>query len=456
MQAAYIARQTAELVRNLLAGMRLATGRPVDPDAFSYSLDQVLWLAVLVLAVEFGSAYLLTAPPAAFDGYGLADLGAGYLLGVMILLVIALPAGADAAAFGRLVSISLAVKPLLLAVATIAYAATAAAPDSAGTLGLVIFGALVAWQVWIMVNALQLLLPVSRLRATGLSALGGLITAASLWVLPPTALWYTADDPAGEALALLNAEDLFYAQDAMLADTVATLAPHRPGITDLYLLGFAGDGRERVFLNEIEFVRDLFDREFQTRGRSALLANHPQAVARYPLANTHNLADALQLIGARIDPEEDLVLVFLTSHGDPDHRLAVDLGPMRMHDLTPGQLRQALDAAGIRWRIVIVSSCYAGGFIAPLQDPNTLVITASAPDRESFGCGARSSFTDFSTAYFQHALPQTRDFITAFPLAAELIADREAQQRRRPSLPQMYVGAAIRSKLAGAVAVGSR
>ena len=29
----------------------------------------------------------------------------------------------------------------------------------------------------------------------------------------------------------------------------------------------------------------------------------------------------------------------------------------------------ALDESGIRWRVIIISACYAGGFVEPLRDP---------------------------------------------------------------------------------------
>ena len=149
-----------------------------------------------------------------------------------------------------------------------------------------------------------------------------------------------------------------------------------------------------------------------------------------------------------MQPEEDVLFLFMTSHGSPDHRFSVDFGPVPLDDLTPTQVRQALDDAGIRWRVVIVSSCYSGGFIEPLRSPNTLIITAAAADRESFGCGAQSEFTDFGTAYFKHALAQRPDFIEAFDIAAKWVEEKERREHRKPSMPQRFVGEAIRKKLA--------
>jgi hypothetical protein len=233
-----------------------------------------------------------------------------------------------------------------------------------------------------------------------------------------------------------------------LQRTLRDLHAQRPGVTDLYLLAVGGYGLQRVFLNEVEYVRDLFDIRYDTQDRSLVLVNNVETIDRYPLANRHNLRDALNAIGKRMDTDEDMLFLFMTSHGNSNHRFSVSFGPVPLDDLTPQQVRQALDDAGIRWRVIIVSSCYSGGFIEPLKDTHTLVITAAAPDRQSFGCGAASEFTDFATAYFKHALKQQRDFIQAFDLAAAWVADKEQREQLEASQPQRFVGEAMREKLA--------
>ena len=242
-------------------------------------------------------------------------------------------------------------------------------------------------------------------------------------------------------------EDLFYDQSPLIESSLEELAEQRPGVTDLYLLAVGGYGLEKVFLNEVEYVRTMFDKRFDTRERSMVLVNNVETVQRYPLANGHNLHTALMTIGQRLDPDEDVVFLFMTSHGSKNHRFSMKFGPVPLDDLTPQQVRDALDEAGIRWRIILISSCYSGGFIEPLKDPHTLIITAAAPDRKSFGCGAESDFTDFGTAYFKHALAQQQDFIAAFDTAATWISEKEQREHREASQPQRFIGEAIREKL---------
>ena len=149
-----------------------------------------------------------------------------------------------------------------------------------------------------------------------------------------------------------------------------------------------------------------------------------------------------------MDVEEDVLVLFLTSHGSAEHKFSLDLYPFRFKQIDPGTLRQALDDSGIRNRVVIISACYAGGFAGRLQDPNTLVIAAAAPDRNSFGCSNEADWTYFGKAYFDEALRQTHSFTSAFEMAAPAIETREKGANHDPSKPLMVVGTNIGETLA--------
>jgi hypothetical protein len=288
-------------------------------------------------------------------------------------------------------------------------------------------------------------------KALLLAGLSLLFTLVSTWFLPHTQLWRSSarnqNDGTYSRLYDLSLEELFYNQYPLVDEALNGLIPQRPGIPDLYLVAVGGYGLEKVFLNEVEYVRDLFDQRFDTAGRSMVLVNNVETLSRYPLANRHNLADSLAVIGRIIDPEEDVLFLFMTSHGSKEHKFSVNFGPVPLDDMTPTQVRQALDEAGIRWRVIVVSSCYSGGFIKPLRTPQTLIITAAADDRKSFGCGVKSEFTDFGTAYFKYALEKQPDFIEAFDIAEKWIVEKETREQHTHSMPQRYVGEQIRTKL---------
>ena len=246
----------------------------------------------------------------------------------------------------------------------------------------------------------------------------------------------------------LVAEDAFYLQPRLLERELAALKPGRPGVTDLYFVGAAGYSRQDVFMREVRSVAELFRERFATEGRSVLLINNPKSVAESPIASATSLGLTLRRIGAIMDPDEDILFLFLTSHGSKDHKFALDFWPMRFNTLDPRRLRELLDEAGIKRRVVVISACYSGGFIDALKDDNTLVIAAAAPDRNSFGCSNEADFTYFGKAYFDEALRQTYSFVEAFERARPLIAARETREDFPESDPRLSLGEAIRQPLA--------
>jgi len=107
-----------------------------------------------------------------------------------------------------------------------------------------------------------------------------------------------------------------------------------------------------------------------------------------------------------------------------------------------------LRESGIKWRVIIISACYAGGFIESLKDPQAIVIAASAADRSSFGCSNDRDLTYFGEAFYRDALPAARSLRDAFDAAKAAITARERREHVTPSNPQAYFGKAMEEKLA--------
>jgi hypothetical protein len=277
--------------------------------------------------------------------------------------------------------------------------------------------------------------------------LGALLLGGCLGSGAPPAATQTAATRPGATTDGFDAAEVERRQPALLAAALAAVAPERPGRSDLYFVGFAGDAGEDVFLHEATAARTLVDRRFGSAGRSLLLVNNPATVATLPLASISNLSSALAGIAAKMNREEDVLFLFLTSHGSEGGWLSTHFDPFRPRAFVARQLAAALDDAGIKWRVVVISACFSGGFIAPLADDNSLIITAARVDRASFGCGHDGPFTYFGDAYFGRALPASRSFIDAFDVAKAQVASWEAAKGFRPSLPQIHVGAAIAAKL---------
>jgi hypothetical protein len=148
-----------------------------------------------------------------------------------------------------------------------------------------------------------------------------------------------------------------------------------------------------------------------------------------------------------MNPEEDVLFLFITSHGDRRHSLAFELPPLELAQLTPTALARMLVDSGIKWKVLVVSACYSGGFVEPLKDANTVVITAADDRSSSFGCAAGRDFTYFGRAYFNDALAATFSFTEAFESARRAVTEQERAERLSPSSPQIFVGNAIRGKL---------
>ncbi|MET0328536.1 MAG: C13 family peptidase [Luteimonas sp.] len=166
-----------------------------------------------------------------------------------------------------------------------------------------------------------------------------------------------------------------------------------------------------------------------------------------PLATEANLRHALAAVGGHMDRDRDILLLYLTMHGSPDHALALKLPDGSEAMLTPATLRTALDDAGIVHRVVVISACFSGGFIPALEGPDTLVLTAARSDRPSFGCGSESTITFFGHAWLLDGLNQDRDFAGAYRLAARAIKQRERTLGYDRSGPRIAQGAGIRATL---------
>ena len=223
------------------------------------------------------------------------------------------------------------------------------------------------------------------------------------------------------------------------------LAPERPGTVDLYSILVGGDGSEDVFRREVAQVRRVLEERFDAAGRTVTLVNTRSASE--PEATLRSLAYALKQVAAKMNRDEDILFLHLTTHGGSNHVLVLSHGDQELYGLSPAYLKALLEQAGIKYRIVVVSACYSGAFVSPLANPNALVITAANSKRQSFGCGKDSPITEFSRAFYLEALRQTRSFPQAARVATQIVHETERAQGRKHSYPQMRLGAALEDAL---------
>jgi hypothetical protein len=291
--------------------------------------------------------------------------------------------------------------------------------------------------------------PGRRLVAVGAYALSLLLSA---YIIPAPAFWTDAkaDDTKEEAPPPVFTQEVFEAQTPLLAQQIERLQPQRPGIADMYTLTFAPYEGEEVFRRESGVVNDVMAKRFDTVGRGLKLINHADEIDRMPWATPLNLQRAIDGIAETMDLEEDVLFIHLTSHGAADGELAANFWPLEVDPVTPAHLRRWLDEAGIKHRVISISACFAGNWIAPLAGDDTLVMTASDATHTSYGCGKKSALTFFGRAMYDEQLRNsTRSFEQAHA-AARLVIDKREKEAGKDdgySNPQIKVGAKIRPYL---------
>jgi hypothetical protein len=242
-------------------------------------------------------------------------------------------------------------------------------------------------------------------------------------------------------------EEVMYAQPQHMQDALDRLTPRIPERVNLYLIGFAGDGGENVFRNEVEYVERLFDQRFDAAGHTLLLINNPGTLKNVPLASLTNLETAVDAIAEKMDRDGDILLLYLASHGSRDHVLYVGMDPLPLDQISPEDLADVLADAHIRNKVIVISACYSGGFIDALKDDDTMLITAARGDRASFGCGTDADITDFGRAFLVEGLNHNESFRGAFGEASKLIDAWETRDSEEHSFPQFVGTPHIESRL---------
>ena len=243
-------------------------------------------------------------------------------------------------------------------------------------------------------------------------------------------------------------EQVLYAQPGMVRNALSQLTPRVPDTPNLYVLAFAGDGGEDVFGNEADYISRMFAQRFGATTHTIILANNPRSLLTRPLASWSNLEAALDGLANVMHPQEDILLLYMTTHGDEEHNLLVDMGPLPLDQIGATDLAGILGKHALKWKVVVVNACYSGGFIPALRGAGTLVLTSARADRSSFGCGSDSEITYFGKAWLVDGLNQTPDFIDAFKLASREIAAWESKDNLTASEPQISTGAGIATQLA--------
>ena len=413
------------------------------PPRFVVNFDQLVTLLIVNLAVWAGldALHAEAHAPLALDGlFGWAC----YLLLALGACAVVARAHSRAADTRALLVPALAVAPFVLTIFWLASDRTLvqARPLTALIVALI-------YMALLCVRVLGAAYGALRTRAVLIALL---LVLAAPWVMGflnfDTRLWVAGEpEQARDADDADQVEALFYDQPAQIAAAVARVPSAPAGKTGAYFVGFAGVGAQAVFRREALFASHVFAERFGSGERSVLLVNDVEDRDSYPLASVSGLALTLKGLGSRMHADDDVLVLFLTSHGSRDG-LEVENGSLPLSQLAPADLRQALDDSEIRWRIVVVSACYAGVFLDELKSDTTAIITAADATHTSFGCEDDRDLTWFGEAFLKDSLASSSSLEEAFHKAAALLARREDAEHEVHSNPQLYVGPLMRRKLA--------
>ncbi len=227
-------------------------------------------------------------------------------------------------------------------------------------------------------------------------------------------------------------------QRRRLDSALTALQRQRAGVADAYVLTVALDS-DPVFAREAREAARVLAARYGAEGRTLTLAGPDGTRDDAPHGSISALLLAISHLGSVMDGGEDVLVLYTTSHG-ADIGLAYHYGDSGYGILSPVGLKRALEEAGIRRRVLIISACYSGVFVPALASPDTAILTAAAATRSSFGCVAENDWTFFGDALINRALREPISLEEAARQAGRAVADWEAKARFLASLPQVSIG----------------
>lgn len=440
-------KELSGLQKNLRTGLRLLIFRQVSNNDFHVSNDQVLLLTLVYTLVAFISSYVLSLPKPDFSTFGLMSV-ATQVFAIALASYLIIKNTKYSANLQRLIVVFLSVWSWFYLIWVVVGAGSNFSMWELHGKQRTLYLLYNFWMLMVFVVAAARVTEISLKNVAKCVAAYLFLLLIPLHNLSLGQFWYQQYDyEDANKYAGINQENVYYSQFDFIDSVKSHTLRERPGISDIYFVGFGSYGSQDVFMKEVQYAKNLFDEKFDTRGRSVALINNLKTFNSSPLASKNNLNRVINHIGEIVNVNEDILFLYLTSHGSKKHKLSVEFASLALNDIDPVDLNQILSDSGIKYRVLLISACYSGGFVEPLKNENTLVMTASAPDRQSFGCGNKSEFTYFGKAIFQEQLENNYDMIDAFKKSIVSIREREIREGHKPSNPQLFIGSKIESKL---------
>ncbi len=224
-----------------------------------------------------------------------------------------------------------------------------------------------------------------------------------------------------------------------MGEALATLQPQRAGVVDAYVIVAALDA-DPVFGREAREAGRVLARRFDAEGRTLVLAGDEGSDRADAAATPGGLARALRKIASVMNRDEDVVILYSTSHGSPNAGLNFRDPARGEAVIAPPQLAAMFDRPGFKNRLIILQACFSGQFVRALSAPRTVVATAASSMKSSFGCSAGNDWTFFGYALINEAMRQPDTFVRQFRRAFVTILGWEQRLGYEPSSPQISIG----------------
>jgi Peptidase C13 family len=232
----------------------------------------------------------------------------------------------------------------------------------------------------------------------------------------------------------------YYDQHQRVGKAIASLSPERKGTVDAFVV-VAGLDADTVFGKEAAEVARVLSRRYDAAGRTIMISAGTGAGPQTgPYATSSNLSTLLAGVASKMNLKEDVLILYTTSHGSPGIGVVFQDKPNGVGFVSPTRMAEMLNGLGFSRRLLMVSACYSGQFVAPLQNDDTIVLTAASAERSSFGCAPGNDWTFFGDALVNAAFRKPQPLSTAVKEAHGLIAGWEADKKLKPSEPQMSFG----------------
>ncbi len=191
--------------------------------------------------------------------------------------------------------------------------------------------------------------------------------------------------------ALLESDELLSRQ----LDTIdAYLNKTSPQQRTVIYVGSAQNSQSLVFQRDVLLLKQRL-LEINPNLQTILLSNQLESSQlNYPFATQSSLDMVFKRIGDWSQKRPIHLVTLISTHGNVD-LLSVNIGNAYWPAVRSVNIKKWLDVIPHVPSALILSACYSGSFVPPLQGPQRIIMTAAAHNRNSFGCAYHDKNTYF-------------------------------------------------------------